>query len=93
MRRCPLQGGHRCWRDPAEIRPWITEARAQRAQAEADLRQATARRKINREQIETMINKFADIAATIRDADPELLSDTQIPMQADQPVCHLMFAC
>jgi hypothetical protein len=61
--------------DPAEIGPWITEARAQRVKAEANLRQATVRTRVTREEIETTISNLADIAAAIKGAEPELLAD------------------
>jgi hypothetical protein len=55
--------------DPAEIGAWITEARAQRVQAEADLRQATSKTRITRQQVKEMITTTTDIAATLRNAE------------------------
>ena len=61
--------------DPAEIGAWITEAKAQRVQAEAELRRATSKARITRQQIEELITMTADIAATLRDAEPAQMAD------------------
>ncbi len=61
--------------DPAEIGAWITQAKAQRIQAEADLRKATSKARITRQQIEELITMTADIAATLHDADPAQMAN------------------
>ena len=61
--------------DPAEIGAWITEAKAQRVQAETELRGATSKVRITRQQIEELITMTADIAATLRDAEPAQMAD------------------
>jgi site-specific DNA recombinase len=52
--------------DPEEIGKWISEAKAQRLQAEAERRQAT----MTRQQVQDLIEECADIAADLRDGDP-----------------------
>lgn len=61
--------------DPAEIGGWISEAKAQRVQAEADLRKATSTARITRHQVEELISMTADIAATLLDAEPAQMAD------------------
>jgi site-specific DNA recombinase len=56
--------------DIEEIATWITGAKAQRTQAEAELRQATTTPTLSREQIRAVIEECADIAADLRDSDP-----------------------
>jgi hypothetical protein len=56
--------------DPEEIGKWIADAKAQRLQAEADLRRATTKPSLTRQQIQTFIKECADIATQLRDADP-----------------------
>jgi hypothetical protein len=41
--------------DPAEIGAWINEAKAERVQADVELRQATSKTRITRDQIEALI--------------------------------------
>ena len=56
--------------DPEEIGKWITDAKAQRLRAEAELRQATSKATMTRQQIQALIEECADIAADLRDAEP-----------------------
>jgi site-specific DNA recombinase len=56
--------------DPEEIGKWIAEAKAQRLKAEAELRQATSKATLTRQQVQDLIKECADIAADMRDADP-----------------------
>jgi len=56
--------------DPEEIGKLITDAKAQRLQAETDLRQATSKTTMTRQQIQDLIEECADIAADLRDAEP-----------------------
>ena len=56
--------------DPEEIGKWIADTKAQRLQAESDLRQATTTATLSRQQIQDLIEECADIAKDLRDADP-----------------------
>jgi len=56
--------------DPEEIGKWTAEAKAQRLKAEAELRQATSKTTMTRQQIQDLIEECADIAADLRDGDP-----------------------
>lgn len=60
--------------DPEEISKWITDAKAQRLQAEQDLRQATTKANLTRQQIQDFIQECTDIATQLRDADPNDLA-------------------
>jgi hypothetical protein len=61
--------------DPEEIGTWISQAKAQRVQAEADLRNASASTRLTRRQIDDLIEGITDVAATLADADPAKASD------------------
>jgi DNA invertase Pin-like site-specific DNA recombinase len=61
--------------DPAEIGAWISQAKAQRLQAEADLRKATTTARLTRHQIDDLIASITDIAATLDKAEPAQLAD------------------
>ena len=61
--------------DPAEIGAWITEAKAHRVQAEAELRRTTSKARVTRQQIEELINMTTDIAATLHEAEPAQMAD------------------
>ena len=52
--------------DPEEIGTWISQAKAQRLQAETDLRNATASSRLTRHQIEDLITGIEDTAAMLR---------------------------
>lgn len=57
--------------DIDEITGWINQAKAERIQADAALRAAPATpRRMTRQEISTIVERFASIAAVIRDADP-----------------------
>jgi len=57
--------------DIGEITSWINQAKAERLQAEAALRTAPAApRRLTRQEINTIVERFASLAAVIRDADP-----------------------
>jgi len=62
--------------DPQEIGKWITETKAQRIRAEADLAAATAESRLSRLQIEQLVTAMTDAAAMLRDAEPGQLADT-----------------
>jgi hypothetical protein len=51
--------------DLEEISTWISDAKAQRLAAEAELRRAT-RSRMTRQQIADLISKVSDLAATLR---------------------------
>jgi Recombinase len=61
--------------DPAEIGAWITEAKARRVQAEAELRRTTSKARVTRQQIEELINMTTDVAATLHNAEPAQIAD------------------
>jgi hypothetical protein len=56
--------------DPEEIGKWISEAKAQRLAAEAELRRATPTATLSREQVQAVIEQCADLAKGLRDAEP-----------------------
>jgi uncharacterized protein YhaN len=56
--------------DPEEIGKWIADAKAQRLKAETELRQATSKTTMTRQQVQELIEQCADIAADLRDAEP-----------------------
>jgi site-specific DNA recombinase len=56
--------------DIEEITQWINTAKAERLQAEAALRGSTAPARMTGEEIKTIVERFASIAAVIRAADP-----------------------
>ena len=56
--------------DIEEITQWINTAKAECLQAEAILRGSTAPARMTSEQIKSIVERFASIAAVIRDADP-----------------------
>jgi site-specific DNA recombinase len=62
--------------DPEEIGKWITDAKAQRLQAEAELRQATSKTTMTRQQIQALIEQCADIAAGLQNAEPGDMAQT-----------------
>ncbi|MGN6791982.1 MAG: hypothetical protein ACTHJW_06290 [Streptosporangiaceae bacterium] len=57
--------------DIEEITRWINTAKAERLQAEAAHRATEASpRRMTREEIKTIVEHFASLAAVLRDADP-----------------------
>ncbi len=56
--------------DPEEVSCWISQAKAQRIQAETDLRNATAATRLTRHQINDLIDSISSVADSLRDADP-----------------------
>jgi site-specific DNA recombinase len=62
--------------DPAEIGAWISETKAARLTAEAELRQATSKARMTRQQIKDLIGQCGDIAAALHDADPAGIAAT-----------------
>jgi site-specific DNA recombinase len=62
--------------DPTEIGKWITEATTQRLRAETDLRQATNKTTLTRQQIQALIEECADIATDLHHAEPASIAAT-----------------
>jgi hypothetical protein len=56
--------------DIAEISQWINEARAERLQAEASLRNVAAPAWLTRDEVKVMVLRAARAARIIQDADP-----------------------
>jgi site-specific DNA recombinase len=61
--------------DLEEISTWIGDAKAQRLAAEAELRRATTRSRMTRQQIADLISEVSDLAATLRGADSETAAE------------------
>jgi site-specific DNA recombinase len=61
--------------DLEEVGSWISQAKAQRLQAEDDLGKATATTRLTRHQIEDLIAAITDVAETLSDADPAQSAD------------------
>jgi site-specific DNA recombinase len=57
--------------DPTLIAHWTTEIQARRAQALAHTQQATARQRMNRDEIRTLIEALGNTRAVLADAAPE----------------------
>ncbi|MGI9004766.1 MAG: zinc ribbon domain-containing protein [Streptosporangiaceae bacterium] len=60
--------------DPGEIGSWIADVHARKISAESDLRRATAKAGMTRQQITDLISGCADIATELRHARPEDLA-------------------
>jgi DNA invertase Pin-like site-specific DNA recombinase len=56
--------------DPILVQQWITQIQAERAVAEADLRQLTGRSAMTAEEINTLVETMSGIATVLRRADP-----------------------
>ena len=52
------------------IGPWIAETQAEKVTAQAEIRTATGRRQLSRDDLEAIVAAFADIARVVREADP-----------------------
>jgi hypothetical protein len=61
---------------PATVAAWIAETEAERARHEMAIRQPTASARMNEDQIQAMIAELGDMAATLRDANPDDKSAT-----------------
>jgi site-specific DNA recombinase len=55
--------------DPAVIGPWIAETQAKKVTAQAEVRTATGRRSMSREEIESVVTAFGDLAQVVQDAE------------------------
>ncbi|MFD0884120.1 recombinase family protein, partial [Streptosporangium algeriense] len=56
--------------DPVLVTQWMAETQAQRAAAQAQLRQTGARRRMTREEINTVMNALGDLVQVMQEADP-----------------------
>ena len=56
--------------DPTVVQQWITQVQAEKATAEAELRQLTSRRTMTPEEINTIVEALGGIASILRRADP-----------------------
>ncbi|HMD25603.1 MAG TPA: zinc ribbon domain-containing protein [Streptosporangiaceae bacterium] len=62
--------------DPAVIGPWIAETQARKVTAQAEIRTATGRRQMSRDDIAAIVAALADLAQAVREADPADKADT-----------------
>jgi site-specific DNA recombinase len=56
--------------DPAVIGPWIAETQARKVTAQAEIRTATGRRQMSRDDTAAIVAALADLAQVVREADP-----------------------
>jgi hypothetical protein len=56
--------------DPAVIGPWIAEAQAKKVAAQAEIRAATGRRQMTRDEIEAVVTALGALARVVQAADP-----------------------
>jgi site-specific DNA recombinase len=56
--------------DPAAIGPWIAETQAKKVAAQAEIRTATGRRQMSRDEIEAVVTALGDLARVAQEADP-----------------------
>ena len=61
--------------DPAVIGPWIAETQAKKVAAQAEIRSATGRRRMSRDEIETVVTAFGNLARIVQQADPQDKAD------------------
>jgi hypothetical protein len=52
------------------IGPWIAETRAKKVTAQAEIRTATGRRQMSRDDIAAIVAALADLAQVVCEADP-----------------------
>ena len=57
------------------IGPWIAETQAKKVAAQAEIRTATDRRPMSRDEIEGVVTALGDLARVVRAADPEDKAD------------------
>jgi site-specific DNA recombinase len=69
-RACIDAGG-----DTAVIGPWIAETQAKKVAAQAEIRGATGRHQMSRDEIEAIVTAFAELARVVQQADPEDKAD------------------
>jgi hypothetical protein len=56
--------------DPAVIGPWIAETQAKKVAAQAEIRTATGRHHMNRDEIAAIVAALGEIAGVVQEADP-----------------------
>ena len=56
--------------DPKVIGPWIAETQAKKVAAQAEIRSASGRRQMNRDEIESVVTAFGELAQMVQEADP-----------------------
>jgi site-specific DNA recombinase len=56
--------------DPAVIGPWIAETQAKKVAAQAEIRTATGRHHMNRDEIAAIVAALGEIARVVQEADP-----------------------
>jgi site-specific DNA recombinase len=61
--------------DPVVIGPWIAETQAKKVAAQAEIRSASDRRQMSREDIAAIVSAFGDLARIVQEADPADKSD------------------
>jgi site-specific DNA recombinase len=68
--------------DPAVIGPWISETQAKKVAAQAEIRAATGRRQMSRDDIAAVVAALGDLVQVVRNADPADKADiyTQLGM-------------
>jgi site-specific DNA recombinase len=56
--------------DPAVVGPWIAETQAKKVAAQAEIRAATGRRQMTRDEIEAVVTALGALARVVQAADP-----------------------
>ena len=69
--------------DPAVIGPWIAETQAKKVTAQAEIRTATGRRQMSRDDIAAIVAAVADLAQVVCEADPRRQGRYIRPAQPD----------
>ena len=66
----PVLGSLRAGGDPAVVGPWIAETQAKKVTAQAEIRTATGRRHMSRDEIAAVVTAFGEFAQVVQGADP-----------------------
>ena len=61
--------------DPVVIGPWITEIQAKKVAAQVEIRTATGRRQMSRDEIEAVVTALGGLARMVQEADPKDKAD------------------
>jgi hypothetical protein len=56
--------------DPVVVGPWIAETQAKKVTAQAEIRTATGRRHMSRDEIAAVVTAFGDLTQVVQGADP-----------------------
>lgn len=56
--------------DPVLVTQWIAETQTQRVAAQAQLRQASGRRRMSKEEIDAVVTALGDLVKVLQEADP-----------------------